>query len=277
MKGIATAGSPEEAWRLVQERFPFPGYLQRDKGHVSVAHTVMRYLRPGDKILDFGAGPCDKTAVLAALGFSCTAADDLSDAWHLLDSNRDTILDFAASFGIEYLLLAEGQLPDKHQAYDMVMLHDVIEHLHNSPRELMMRLLETLKPNGYLFITVPNHVNLRKRFDSVRGRSSLPSFPIYYWHPDPWRGHVREYTRDDCEKIVEYLDLELLELHGTHHMLEKVPERLMSLYLWFSRLVPDTRDTWSLVARKAPGWDPKRQLSRDEVFQYTGLSGWTTD
>jgi SAM-dependent methyltransferase len=273
---LGTAGSPELCWQQVRARFPFSGYMQRDKAHVGIAYTILRHLPPGAKILDFGAGPCDKTAVLAALGYNCTAADDLADEWHSINGNREKILDFAASFAIEFVHLDGRTLPFKPNYFDMVMLHDVLEHLHNSPRELLIDLLGAVRPGGYLFATVPNHVNLRKRFDAIRGRTSLAAFPMYYWYPDPWRGHVREYTRDDCEQLIEYLDMEKVELRGVHHMLQKVPAPLLPLYLRLSRLAPNTRDTWSFLARKRPNWNPRRSLQPEEFRRITGLRGWST-
>jgi SAM-dependent methyltransferase len=248
--------------------------MAHDAGHIEIAKTVMRYLRPGARILDFGAGPCDKTAMVAALGYDCTAADDLGDEWHQLGDNRTAILAFAESLGIRYVQLDGKTLPFEPGTYDMVMLHDVLEHLHNSPRALLIDLLSAVRAEGYLFVTVPNHVNLRKRLDVLHGRTSLPAYAMYYWYPDPWRGHVREYTRGDCERLAEYLDLEIVELRGTHHMLQKVPPRLLRLYEQLSRLAPDVRDTWLFVARKRPGWNPKRALEPDEFRRVTGLRGW---
>jgi SAM-dependent methyltransferase len=242
----------------VAERFPFPGYF------------VMRSLAPGSRLLDFGAGPADKTAVLASLGYKCTAADDLGEAWHTRGGAREMILDFAEDMGVEYITLDTDELPDI-QEFDMVMLHDVLEHLHDSPRDLLNDLLGRVREGGYLFITVPNHVNLRKRVAVLRGKTSHCKYETYYWNPGKWRGHVREYTRGDCIALAGALGLEVVELRGTHHMLEKVPPRLLRIYLAASRLAPSIRDTWSMVARKPVGWTPKTQLD-DREFQE--LSGW---
>jgi SAM-dependent methyltransferase len=267
---LRTTDTPEKAWQLVRARFPFPEFMERDKGHIGIGHTALERLPLGARILDFGAGACDKTAILASLGYNCTAADDLADEWHAIDNNREKIRAFAESFSIEFIQVDGRSLPFEPNYYDMVMLHDVLEHLHNSPRELLISLLTAVRPRGYLFATIPNHVNLRKRLDALRGRTTLPAFSTYYWYPDPWRGHVREYTRHDCEELVRYLDLEMVELRGVHHMLEKVPSRLIPLYVKLSRLAPDTRDTWSLLARKRMDWEPKpsrrdRRSSAEEL------------
>lgn len=246
--------TPEAAWQAVRTAFPFPNYLDEEAGQIGVARTVHHHLAPGARILDFGSGPCDKTAVLAAMGYQCTAADDLNDEWHLVDGNRDKIKGFAEAFGIKLVHLEAGSSPSTDEVYDMVMLHDVLEHLHDSPRDLLVQLLRLLKPSGFLYVTVPNHVNARKRLSVLLGKTSLPAYPFYYWSPGPWRGHVREYTKGDCKLLAEYLGLEVLELRGVHHMLRNVPVRLRALYVLLTRLTPGMLDTWSLVAQKRPAW-----------------------
>ena len=135
-------------------------------------------------------------------------------------------------------------------------------------------MLKRIRTGGYLFATMPNHVNLRKRLAVLRGKTSLPQFEMYYWHPGHFRGHVREYTRGDCIALVKALELELVEVQGVHHMLEKVPPKLRRAYLVASRLAPSTRDTWSIVARKPAGWSPKLELEEDEFSELTGQKSW---
>lgn len=264
----------QNAWNQVVAHFPFPGYLDKlPHGHVGVARTVSRYLPPGSRLLDFGAGPADKTAVLATLGYKCTAIDDLQDEWHKRGQARQMILDFAEEMGIEFITIDGKEIPPTGE-FDMVMLHDVLEHLHDSPRELLVNLVERLRTGGYLFVTIPNHVNLRKRLAVLRGKTSHPQYELYYWYPGHWRGHVREYTRGDCLQLANALGLEVVEVRGVHHMLDKVPPRLLRLYLAASRLMPSTRDTWSMVARKPEGWVPKLELEDYEFRELTGLKSW---
>ena len=264
----------DNAVARVTSAFPFPGYFDPAlRGHFTIAQTVRQFLEPGSQILDFGAGPADKTAVLAALGYRCTAIDDLQDEWHKRGAARQRILDFAENMGIEYIPLDGGTLPDTGK-FDMVMLHDVLEHLHDSPRDLLISLLERVRDGGYLFVTVPNHVNLRKRINVLRGQTSHPPYELYYWYPGSWRGHVREYTEGDCVALAKALGLRLREVRGTHHMLSRVPARFRRAYLAVSRLIPSTRDTWSMVAQKPPGWVAKPELDDTEFRELTGLKSW---
>lgn len=269
-----TEAQLQQACTEALARFPFPGYFAPElSGHLSIARTVARYLPPGSTLLDFGAGAADKTAPLAVLGYRCTAVDDLGDEWHQRGDSRQKILDFARDVGIEYLT-STADLPAR-ETFDMVMLHDVLEELHDSPRHLLIDLLSHVRPGGYLFVTVPNHVNLRKRIAVLFGRTNNPRFEVFYWYPgDRWRGPVREYTRGDCVGLAEALDLEIVELTGAHHMLGQVPRRMRGAYRAVSRLMPNTRDTWSMVARKPTEWAPKADLDRDEFRRVTGLTSW---
>ena len=258
--------SLEQAIRHVKSRFPFEDYLpELDDRLETVGQTVLRYLPRGASVLDFGCGPCDRTAVLQALGYKCSAADDLQDDWHRIDGNRDKILAFAKGEGIDFRLIEGETIPFDGANFDMVMLHDVLEHLHNSPRDLLNSLLGLVKPAGLLFVTVPNAVNIRKRIDVLRGRTNLPNFEGYFWYPGQWRGHIREYTRGDLVQLSEFLSLQTLELGNRHHMLERLNPALRPAYRLVTRVFPNFSDSLLLVAKKPPGWKPRTALSAAEV------------
>lgn len=223
----------------------------------------MRVLPPGAEILDFGAGSCDKTAVLQELGYRCSAFDDLQDPWHLENGNSERIITFAADMGIDFRLADEGDLPWAPESFDMVMAHAVLEHFHDSPRELLLALLALLRPGGYLLVTVPNAVNLRKRVDVLRGRTNLPPFDDF-WAAPRWRGHVREYVADDLKRLAEHLGVSIVELRGYHEMLFKLPRWLIPAYRVITTSLPGTRDSWLMLARKPPlGHSHDESMSRE--------------
>lgn len=71
--------SIEQAMQEAWGDFPFEGYIIMDSGaYQSLAITVSNCLKPGSTILDFGAGACDKTALLSALGFQCAALEPVT-------------------------------------------------------------------------------------------------------------------------------------------------------------------------------------------------------
>ncbi len=256
--------TPKEACQAVIEEFPFDDYINPAAGgHLSVAKTVLRYLEPGSKILDFGAGTCGKAAMLSKLGFKCIAYDDLQDAWYKDPGNTEKILSFAKDCGVDFKVISADTLPSENESFDMLMMHDVLEHLHNSPRNLLNDLLERVKPEGLFFATVPSAVNIRKRLRVLFGKTNLHGFEEYYWYPDPWRGHVREYVKDDLAKLSEYLSLDILELRPCDHMLTRIPVGFRWVYKIVTGVIKGWKDSWLLVARKKPDWSPRKDREQD--------------
>ena len=256
----------------VKKAFPFPGFVDDSFNGAldNIANTIQQHLESGSKILDFGSGSCDKTAVIQCLGYECSAFDDLGDDWHRKGDNLKTILEFIQKFNIDLKLAENGYLPFPKNHFDMVMSHDVLEHLHDSPREMLNDLCGLLKPNGLLFLTVPNAVNIRKRIAVLRGETNLPVFGTYYWYPGAWRGHIREYVKKDLRLLSQYLGLEIIELRSCHHMLQAVPPKLLPLYKFLTKIFPGWRDSWTLVARKPSDWKPKRTLTEEEFNNIMG-------
>lgn len=257
----------ERAWLVVNEGFPFKGYINaaRKSGYLEMVRRVTRWSSRDSKVLDFGAGPCDKTALFSLVGMEVTAVDTLQDAWHKLDGNKEKIISFAKSVGIDYYLADKDEgftFPDK--KYDVLMLHNVIEHLHSSPRVLLNKLLCYVRPGGIFVITVPNAANLRKRIHLLLGRTNYNRFEYFYWYPGLWHGHVREYVQKDLLLLSEYLRLELLELSTYHLQLDRLPVAARQLFVGFSVLAPGTRDSWMLIARKPLDWKPRFKPSPEE-------------
>jgi SAM-dependent methyltransferase len=268
--------NPKEAINRVANLFPFPAYMSprhdRRNPYLNIAHTVMRYLQSGSSILDFGSGPCDKTAILQMLGYRCTGWDDLQDDWHKKPGIREKILDFTRACGVDFRLASSEKWPFETESFDMVMIHDVIEHMHNSPKDLLNDLLSLCKPNGYLFITVPNAVNMRKRIHVLTGRSNYPRYDLYYWYPGPWRGHIREYVRDDLTQLADFLGSEVIELRGCDHMLAKVPRSLQWPYLTITDYFDGMKDSWTLLVKRGPAWTPRKSLPEGELHRILGRS-----
>jgi len=263
----------ERAWDRLNEEFPFSGYIRsaRKPGYFNMVNKVVQWSGRAAKILDFGAGPCDKTALFSLIGMKVTAFDTLRDAWCELDDNRDRILSFAKKVKIDYYCPTEGKtftFPD--EQYDVLMLHNVIEHFHNSPRALLNRILRYLRPGGILVITVPNAANLRKRVHLLLGKTNYNIFEYFYWYPGEWQGHVREYVKNDLLLLNKFLGLDLLELSSYHLHLDVLPPSARKWFVGFSFFFPDIRDSWMLVARKPDGWKERFEPSKEEFTKAFG-------
>lgn len=264
--------TPNEALRKVSEQFPFQNYISGNLAPwMTVGRIISKYMKPGDRLFDLGAGACDKTAIASVMGLQCTACDDLGDDWYQKGDNIARIKTFAATMGIRF---SQDFKPPESGSHDMVMMNDVLEHIHDSPRLLLNHLVDGLKTGGLLFITVPNLANIRKRLDLLRGRTNLASYDLYYWYEGPWRGPQREYVRSDLTAMCDHLGMEVVELVTVHHMLENLPSFARPIYKTVTSVFPDWRDTWLLVAKKPLGWQPRTAISREEFAKIYGRKGY---
>ncbi len=252
-----------DALKAVANTHPTPGYVREENlygGTLETVRLVLRNVRPGARILDFGAGGADKTCALARLGYEMHAYDDLQDPWHLKDDNWRRLISFAASHGVQYLRAEPGvPWPYEPETFDMIMLDNVIEHLHDSPRELLVSLRELIKPGGVLFISVPNAGNLRKRLAVLMGGTNMARYDYFYWKEGSWRGHVREYVRGDIESLARYLNLTPMEIGGFDSLIGRLSKRQRMIWKFVTAIIPNGADSWKLVGRKEPGSQPMRQ------------------
>lgn len=243
---------------------PFPGYMEPMlDSYDAISTNCVRLLSVGSRILDFGAGPCEKTAVLSRLGYQCTAVDDLQDDWHQIGSNRDRIHRFAKEQGVELIVADHLPMDLRQTPFDMVMIHDVIEHLADSPRSLLLDLIGALRSGGYLYVTVPNAVNLRKRLLVLSGRTNYPRYAAYFWSGKNWRGHKREYVKDDLAQLCEYLGLRKVLLKGQQHRMRALPPWTRSLYKQTIGRIDSMRDTLAFIGQRPHNWRPVEMTAED--------------
>lgn len=239
--------------------FPFPGYI----GEESATHngflfqTIADYVKRPARLLDIGCGPMNVTAVFATLGYKCFAVDDLSDPWHKRDDNREKILQFANDNSITFHQQTPAfEVPFEEASFDVVVMKSIIEHLHQSPRDLINTAFRFVKPGGYVVVTTPNSVNLRKRLSVLRGRTNYPPIQGFYESTGVWRGHVREYTLDELRWVVEASGGDVKLASTFHGFIEKVPRRFRKPYVFATNYFTGIRDSLLVLAERPVNWEP---------------------
>jgi SAM-dependent methyltransferase len=260
----------ESALARMQTAFPVVGYIKDDRVHHwrFMAGLVAKHVPTGGRVLDFGCGPGDFPWLLAQIGLESWAGDDLQDPWHLKPGMHDALKKYMADAGVNFALLEHDKpFPWPKNYFKMVMSHHTFEHIPETPKGLLEALVEHVAEDGYLLITVPSAVNIRKRLDVLRGRTNYPPYDQFYWLPSPWRGHRREYCRDDLAKMAQYLNLEIVELRAYSYMLTRVPSALRVPYKIATSIFPDWQDSWLLLARKPKGWKPLAQPPDARTFK----------
>jgi 2-polyprenyl-3-methyl-5-hydroxy-6-metoxy-1,4-benzoquinol methylase len=256
-KEIATA------FAEVRRGFPFPRYMDSKLSrYVAIASQIMERVRPGSTILSIGSGPCDLEAILSKLGYSVTGVDDLRDQWHLMGKNRERIKHFAKMMNVELVIESAGSSPLQKNHFNAVLLIDIIEHLHTSPRELLNYAISCLKSGGVLLIETPNSVALSKRLKVLFGKTNHVDIEFFYWTIGEYRSHVREYTRAELRQILLHHNLIEIGSKVTNSQTKLIQtERLsgkvtIKIYELICTLSPNFRDTILIWGTKPKNWLP---------------------
>jgi 2-polyprenyl-3-methyl-5-hydroxy-6-metoxy-1,4-benzoquinol methylase len=259
--------SNDELYKIfssVRNEFPFRGYMDsKFSKYVEILAPIVAEYRRGSKVLSIGCGPCDLEAQLSRLGYVVTCVDDLKDQWHLVDGNRDKIKEFASKSGIDLIVDSAENLSDRlKERFDIVLLVDVVEHIHGGPRELLNSIISRLRSGGLLVVETPNAVSLFKRMKVLCGMSSQVGSDFLFWSIGEYRSHFREYTRKEIERILTLENLVDIRTRMTNHALREVIVKgvahrlLLRAYGLLSGAYPNFRFTILAFAKKPDNWTP---------------------
>lgn len=97
--------------------------------------------------------------------------------------------------------------------YDLIVMAEVIEHLHTAPLLVLRFIRSLLRPGGVLILQTPNAASWNKRILLLLGRQ--PYDPISLNPATP--GHFREYTRDELRGLAAQADLRIVRCEMTSY------------------------------------------------------------
>lgn len=117
-------------------------------------------LKPGMRILDFGAGIGTLSQDLKQHGFDAEGLEYSKGA-------RETA---HARFGMDLYATIDELEKDR---YDLIVMIEVIEHL-TAPWETLRTLRESLVSGGRIYITTPNRNSLQARLHGAQWREAKP-------------------------------------------------------------------------------------------------------
>lgn len=95
----------------------------------------------------------------------------------------------------------EKKINFKNNSFDKIIFLDVLEHL-NERGQIMSEIKRTLKPNGLLFLSVPNSQTSWKKLQRSVGICSFSD-------PD----HKIEFTEESIKKLLSNYDFELIQFN----------------------------------------------------------------
>jgi SAM-dependent methyltransferase len=148
----------------------------------------------GKRILDIG---CGVGAFVRRLG-------EFSDRVYGTDIDRDSVLRGAEQ--VPNLALAVGEhMPYRDEAFDVILLHEVLEHVDND-LETLREVRRLLAPGGRAVIFCPNRLYPFETHGIFIGRKYVfGNIPFVNYLPDPMRDrlvpHARTYTKRGLRRI----------------------------------------------------------------------------
>jgi len=178
-----------------------PSYVWR-RGQDRRLDLIRRYVKlEGKRILDVGCG----------IGAYVTKFRDFSPEVYGVDVDEEKV--HVAARALPNVLPAEAEaLPFRDESFDMILLHEVIEHVKDD-KLTVREAVRCLRPGGEVVIFAPNRMYPFETHGFYLGdRFVFRLLPMINYAPDPIRNifchHVRIYTRRGIKKLFAGLDVE---------------------------------------------------------------------
>ena len=168
------------------------------------AYCIEEFASPEWSILDIGALPPYLESLLSAKGFKNL---------HVLDPRTELFEEYFKMRGItainaDLLNPLEDGLAE---AFDLVCLNEVIEHLAGNMLQAVERAITMVKPGGFIYVTTPNLRSISGLVSLLRYKVGLASKPHDTVRQQYERagseygyfGHIREYTEKEIITLIE--------------------------------------------------------------------------
>jgi len=178
-------GHPSYVWRFGQQRR---------------LALIDRYAPlAGKRILDVGCG----------LGTYVDKLRQYSDQVYGLDIEVERVMEGGRRFP-NLLASAAEALPVSENCFDILLLHEVLEHVEDDHR-VVLEAYRVLKPGGRMVIFAPNRLYPFETHGIYwRGRYRFGNFPLVNYLPnrlrEPLCPHVRTYTLKGLRRLLANLE-----------------------------------------------------------------------
>lgn len=188
----ATLGEPSYVWRSGQDR-----RLDLIRKYVPLE---------GRRILDVGCG----------IGTYVRRFQEISPDAYGVDVSLGRLKRGAES-GLTLLAAAGEHLPFVYGSFDVVLLNEVIEHVHDD-RATLGEALRVLRDGGHVVIYAPNRLYPFETHGIYLGKRYIfGNIPLVNYLPDAWRDrlvpHARAYRAADMDRLVAGLPAKVV-VHG---------------------------------------------------------------
>ncbi len=237
-------------WGWSPSIYDFHNYLERSLSRYYLAYKIITQNSNLQSVCDIGGFWGVFPVTLQELGFKVTMTETLkyySDSFQALFSHIEkkgvTIVDYDPFQPVM-------PLPGR---YDLATLMAVIEHYPHSLKILFQNVKAMLKPNGKLYIEVPNIAYWPKRVSFLLGQTPLTPIEQIYQSKEPFIGHHHEFTISELRKLANLVGLSIekesfYNYSDPFHLRSVLKYPLKSLNQWIAfALLPSSRECISVL------------------------------
>ncbi|MFI5251995.1 MAG: class I SAM-dependent methyltransferase [Bacteroidota bacterium] len=199
------------------------------------------------RILDFGSHTGAISIGLKNQGYDVYCADIetvVNEYRHIYDQS-----------GLPIKILESGyHIPYDDKFFDCVVFSEVLEHMYDSPIELLTEFKRIIKNDGYLLLTTPNVMKIENKIKYFLNMNIYQDIHSYTYNPRFWL-HFREYTAKDLKILLgEYMKFSSVKIVMFNNASGRTPvKRFFQRCMFvFSYPLPMFKGFLMAIARNSP-------------------------
>ncbi len=182
-------------------------YFQyHEKRFERMAHSIVKTVPRGRKILDIGSHYLHSSMVLTQLGYKVFAVD-VSAFWEI-DFIKTRMTDFDIQGIPENDLESFQCVAEMPDMYDVVLFTEILEHITFNPINFWREVYKTLKNDGVIYLTTPNSLALPSLLRSSRNLVLLKGVGIKVsdiFSQVTYGHHWKEFSRTEIKEYFSML------------------------------------------------------------------------
>ena len=220
-------------------------YWKKSRYRFKFAHDILVRINGQGTILDIGCAPGYFTALLKFMGYDVMGVDSSPE--------RNDSLYKHFELNILKCNIEKEKIHLPYNSVNFVFFLETLEHLFINPIHALAEIFRVVKVGGVLVVTTPNVCSLENRIKCLMGRKLDESIlQAYKKLQDIGHAcHMRLYTMDELEEMVEYSGFKIIENSYTNwrYYNKKTPVKSGFKKL-FHKFFPSTRQQLVVVAKK---------------------------
>jgi len=167
--------------------------VEKDFFDVVTKNYFLKYIEPGDKVLDIGAGTGRLSIEVSKKGAHVTAVDTSADMLSIIKKKDKNI---------KSVVVTNHMLPFEDNSFDKIVSCDAMVHFENW-EEFLKEHTRIVRSGGYIVYNMCNDEHLKHISDNKMLRSNYVTGN---------RNCFSTVTRKELENVAEKMELELVEM-----------------------------------------------------------------